>query len=55
MSWTNFRPGQTNIKGADGLPLRRAVLGQLSAEAMVNIVPPLRNKSKFMKEKQTMA
>ena len=28
-SGTNFRPGQTNIKGDDGLPLRRAVLGQL--------------------------
>ena len=27
-SGTNFRPGQTNIKGSDGLPLRRAVLEQ---------------------------
>ena len=28
ISGTNFRPGQTNIKGSDGLPLRRAVLEQ---------------------------
>ena len=28
ISGTNFRPGQTNIKGSDGLSLRRAVLEQ---------------------------
>ena len=28
ISGTNFRPDQTNIKGSDGLPLRRAVLRQ---------------------------
>ena len=28
ISGTNFRPGQTNIKGSDGLPLRRAFLEQ---------------------------
>ena len=37
ISGTIFRPGQTNIKGSDGLPLRRAVLGQMSADAMVDI------------------
>ena len=37
ISGTNFRPGLTNIKGSDGLPLRRAILGQMSVDAMVDI------------------
>ena len=28
ISGTNFQPGQTNIKGSDGVPLGQAVLGQ---------------------------
>ena len=37
ISGTNLRPAQTNIKGSDGLPLRRAVLEQTSADAMADI------------------